>query len=264
MGYTYVISDIHGQLGFFEDILRKIDLQPDDKLYILGDVIDRGAHGIEILRRIMAMPNAEMLLGNHEFMMLDALGEPYEGIRTSTASAMELWYRNGGGKTHIGLYCLPKAQRREVLDYLKSRPMNIDVKAGGKEYRLVHAADIDFYGVDRERFRSETEYCVWDRKGLIPMARVSDKNYVFGHTGTFLIKPSANPKIIHKDNLIGIDCGCAIADGIYDPGIGMIKGRLGCIRLDDMHEFYSGNKSFRGSSKTVSARNTVKKGYNNG
>ena len=82
MGFTYVISDVHGHLDCFEAILEKINLQPDDRLYIFGDVIDRGFRG--------------MLLGNHEFMMLNALGEPYDGIRLSTIDSMELWYNNGG------------------------------------------------------------------------------------------------------------------------------------------------------------------------
>lgn len=62
---TYVLSDIHGNLQRFESILAQINLQPDDTLYILGDVIDRYPDGIKILRRIMKMPNARMLIGNH-------------------------------------------------------------------------------------------------------------------------------------------------------------------------------------------------------
>mgnify|MGYP003242918501 FL=1 len=93
MGFTYVLSDAHGHLDYFESVLAQIDLQPDDTLYVLGDVIDRGTHGIEILRRIIAMPNAKMLLGNHEFMMLNALGEPYDGERRNVSDSCELWYR---------------------------------------------------------------------------------------------------------------------------------------------------------------------------
>lgn len=33
MGFTYVISDVHGHLDCFEAILEKINLQPDDRLY---------------------------------------------------------------------------------------------------------------------------------------------------------------------------------------------------------------------------------------
>ena len=41
---------------------------------MLGDVIDRYPDGIKILRQIMQMPNAKMLIGNHEYMMLKAIG----------------------------------------------------------------------------------------------------------------------------------------------------------------------------------------------
>ena len=52
---TYVLSDIHGNLRRFESIMAQINLQPDDTLYVLGDVIDRYPDGIKILRRIMQM-----------------------------------------------------------------------------------------------------------------------------------------------------------------------------------------------------------------
>ena len=62
----YVLSDIHGNERRFNSVLEQINLQASDTLYILGDVIDRHPDGIRILRRIMDMPNAKMLLGNHE------------------------------------------------------------------------------------------------------------------------------------------------------------------------------------------------------
>ena len=42
----YVMSDIHGNLDRFEKVLKQIDLQDDDKVYILGDVIDRNPYFI--------------------------------------------------------------------------------------------------------------------------------------------------------------------------------------------------------------------------
>ena len=61
----YVMSDIHGMKDKFHFIMEKIKLKPDDKLYVLGDVIDRGKDGIEILLDLMDMDNATILLGNH-------------------------------------------------------------------------------------------------------------------------------------------------------------------------------------------------------
>ena len=42
--------------------MKQINLQPEDTLYVLGDVIDRNPDGIKILRKLMAMPNVKMLL----------------------------------------------------------------------------------------------------------------------------------------------------------------------------------------------------------
>ena len=69
----YVMSDIHGNSKRFDSVMEQINLQPEDSLYILGDVVDRYPDGIRILRRIMRMPNVKMLLGNHEYMMLEAM-----------------------------------------------------------------------------------------------------------------------------------------------------------------------------------------------
>ena len=47
----YVMSDIHGNSRRFNSIMKQINLQPEDTLYILGDVIDRYPDGIKILRQ---------------------------------------------------------------------------------------------------------------------------------------------------------------------------------------------------------------------
>ena len=92
----YVMSDIHGQKRRFDSVMKQINLQPDDTLYILGDVIDRNSDGIKILRQIMAMPNAKMLLGNHELMMMNALyyppSEDEEWPDLYYGPKLSLWY----------------------------------------------------------------------------------------------------------------------------------------------------------------------------
>ena len=84
----YVMSDIHGQKRRFDSVMRQIGLRAEDTLYVLGDVIDRNPDGIGILRRIMAMPNARMLLGNHELMMMNALYYPPRRMRTARDPTM--------------------------------------------------------------------------------------------------------------------------------------------------------------------------------
>ena len=87
---VYVLSDVHGRIDRFESILHQIDLNEDDRLYVLGDVIDRNAGGIELLFRLMRMPNATLLLGNHELMMRDCVVD---------GGDCELWLLNGGMTT---------------------------------------------------------------------------------------------------------------------------------------------------------------------
>lgn len=107
----YVMSDIHGNLKNFNSIMEQINLKESDTLYILGDVIDRYPDGIKILRKIMKMPNAKMLLGNHEYMMLNAI----ENDDEINASALELWYCNGGRCTHDCLIDIRKDIRKKYL-----------------------------------------------------------------------------------------------------------------------------------------------------
>lgn len=84
----YVMSDIHGQKRRFDSVMKQINLQPEDTLYVLGDVIDRNPDGIKILRQIMAMSNAKMLLGNHELMMMNALYYPPRRMRSGLNTTM--------------------------------------------------------------------------------------------------------------------------------------------------------------------------------
>ena len=80
---TYVLSDIHGNLQRFKSIMALINLQTNDTLYVLGDVIDRYAGGIKILRQIMRMPNAEMLIGKGDNAIGIDCGSGYEYGRLS-------------------------------------------------------------------------------------------------------------------------------------------------------------------------------------
>lgn len=66
----YVMSDIHGRIDLFNEMLDKINLQEGDKLYILGDSIDRGG-GLQVLFKIMELHEkglCELIWGNHEYI----------------------------------------------------------------------------------------------------------------------------------------------------------------------------------------------------
>ena len=234
---NYVISDIHGNMRHFRSVMKQIDLQQSDTLYVLGDVIDRHPDGLRILRALMQMPNTKMLLGNHEFMMLDALGVPYDGYSPVDADrSMEIWHRNGGDVTHQAWKHLRKTTRIEIVDYLNSLPLSFDLEINGKEYKLVHGSPIEMSEKGNHHYRSKEEFAVWHRIHWFDYTE-NHLILVFGHTPTWYYDYAEPLQIYISENKIGIDCGSGFTEDPNDPSVA--SGRLACLRLEDMREFYS-------------------------
>lgn len=232
---TYLLSDIHGNLRRFESIMKQIDLHPDDILYVLGDVIDRYPDGIKILRRIMKMPNARMLIGNHEYMMLKAIGhckDAAEEKENTNWREKRLWYRNGGIVTHKQLKYYRKDVRSDIFGFIRQLPTNLEIEVNGIKYKLVHASPeenyMNYYG-HAEDYKNSREFAIWDRWDE---AKPIPEGYVmiFGHTPTCYFQNTEPWSIWKSKQAIGIDCGG-----------GFEYGRLSCLRLEDMKEFYSEN-----------------------
>ena len=229
----YVMSDIHGNKRRFKSVLKQIDLQPEDTLYILGDVIDRHTHGIEILQYIMAQPNMKMLIGNHEYMMLNVLDPkpgffPFEDPRG-------LWYENWGEGTEKAFEKLSIDEKRELIAYLNALPYNIDIEVKGAPFKLVHAVPIEWFP-DLGGYYDEKEYAVWAR--IDPRKAINDYTLIFGHTTTCYYQSGTPMKVWYGNGIIGIDCGSGWPDH-SNKTTDHPQGRLACLRLDDMKEFYS-------------------------
>ena len=220
----YVLSDIHGDSAAFDVVKTMINLQPDDHLYVLGDVVDRGPDGIDLLRRIREMENATLLLGNHEYMMIKALRNLNDDW------AQRHWRRNGCEETRKHFFELNPGEREDLLQYVESLPVQTEVEVGGSPFVLVHAAPTEMYSLYNWHYEDEREFAVWHRLEL--KRAVSGKNVIFGHTPTVNVQRTEGSKmrIAHGDGMIDIDCGCAY------PQYG---GQLGCLRLEDFTEFYS-------------------------
>ena len=225
----YVLSDIHGNERRFESILKQIDLKSEDSLYVLGDVIDRYPGGIRILRMIMSMPNAKMILGNHEYMMLRALGYPCDG-NGDDGRALDHWYRNGGKVTHSHWKRIRKSLRQEMIRYLLDLPLSIDIDVNGQSYKLVHGAPTDEYR-NEPIHPSPTHFAVWKRWSRDDTFS-GDYTMIFGHTPTKYYQDDVPMKLWYGNRCIGIDCGCGYPAEAPE-------GRLACLRLDDGKVFYS-------------------------
>lgn len=69
-GRLIAIGDIHGCHREFEDLLDKLDLAKDDRLILLGDLINRGPDSGRVVELARKYATAS-LLGNHELRHLN-------------------------------------------------------------------------------------------------------------------------------------------------------------------------------------------------
>lgn len=231
----YVTSDLHGiSPAAFRQMLRSADFGEEDFLYVLGDVIDRGEYGAELLLELTQMPNAQLLLGNHEALLLacdfvfdEATEERLGQILPEQFMLLESWRENGGGPTLEGLRRLFHRDPELVegiLDYLRDAPMYEWVEAGGKDWLLVHAGLSNFRpGRLLEDYDPD--------ELLLERPRLTDRYFdhatvVFGHTPTSFYGPEYAGKMIRTDTWRCIDTGAAMG---HMPML---------LRLDDQREFY--------------------------
>lgn len=230
---TYVISDIHGEYEKYISMLEMIDLRDEDTLYVLGDVVDRGERPIDILRDMMLRPNVIPIVGNHELIAADILRDlMVEVTEENYATHVDLqmmkkimqWQRNGGDTTMKQFRALSGDEREYVLEYFDEfLPYEI-VSVGEQRFLLVHAGlggfregrPIEDYSLEELTF-SRPDY---EKKYFA----AEDVFVVSGHTPTLAV--SGKAEIYKSHGNILIDCGAAF------------DGRLACLRLDDMKEFY--------------------------
>jgi serine/threonine protein phosphatase 1 len=231
----YVTSDIHGNNNKFFELLELINFTKDDELYILGDIIDGYSGFAEILNFIIKSNNIFCIEGNHEQMMTQTLKNNNDKIR-------ELWFQNNGCDTLNLLEHFSLEKQNEYKDYIFNLKNHILLD---DHFILVHAGiqvpRMQIMKQDAAKILNSQDetFEVWARKEFFSNRALKGYKVIFGHTPTFMIstdlkQPFPEKQSIWYDNRfkdkICVDCG------ILFPYLG---GRLGCLRLDDMKEFYS-------------------------
>ena len=230
----YVMSDIHGDYPSFYDMLVKINFSAVDKLYILGDLVDKGPDNLCLLGVVRSMPNICMIKGNHEYL--------FERYLQGTVSA-ELWDACGGSTTRKEADGLTEEKRVDMLEYLKKLPVYKIVTAGDREYFLTHSG----YNADYDMFRTETglidikesveqavkadqeRYLFSNDIHYIPAALKFNKQIIVGHYPTIFIPGHEKYSIFFGKKYVDIDAG----NECRDEG-----GKLGCLCLDTGMEYY--------------------------
>lgn len=137
---TYCISDIHGRYDLLVALLEEIQLKNEDTLYILGDILDRGANPIKIITKLMEMPNAVCIVGNHEMMALECLKFLMQEVTDTNLEQLDekmldklmTWQYNGADTTIDEFRKLNREMQQLVLEFLEEFLPYEEVTVKGK------------------------------------------------------------------------------------------------------------------------------------
>ncbi|HUQ76550.1 MAG TPA: symmetrical bis(5'-nucleosyl)-tetraphosphatase [Burkholderiales bacterium] len=116
---TYAIGDVQGCFDELQTLLAKVGFAKGDRLWFVGDLVNRGPKSLEVLRFVRDLgERAAVVLGNHDLHLVTQ----HEGFERPR-------------KDDTVDDVLEASDRRELVDWLRTRPM---MHADGA-YAMVHA-----------------------------------------------------------------------------------------------------------------------------
>lgn len=204
---VYAVGDIHGSLAQFDALVTAIEADDaardpaDTTIVLLGDLIDRGpdsAGVIRAARALQARRKVRILMGNHEEMLLDALG---------SEEVLKHFLRYGGRETALSYLSDPAAYHQaditETLALMRAavpsadiaflRSLEDQVQIG--DYLFVHAGVRPDVALDQQKLADLR----WIREPFLSHSGSFGPVVVHGHT------IFEAPQV--RSNRIGIDTG---------------------------------------------------------
>jgi bis(5'-nucleosyl)-tetraphosphatase (symmetrical) len=125
---TYAIGDVQGCFDELQRLLREVSFGSRDRLWFVGDLVNRGPKSLEVLRFVRNLGDrAVVVLGNHDLHLISQ----YEGAERT---------RNDDTLAQV----LGAADAGELVDWLRTRPM---MHAEG-DYAMVHAGLLPQWSID--------------------------------------------------------------------------------------------------------------------
>lgn len=171
MPRTFIIGDIHGCCNTFQRlVLDEIRIRKSDKIYCLGDYIDRGPYSKGVIDFILSLRKSgyhiHTLRGNHEQMLLNS---------TKNEKAYAHWIRNGGDKT-LESYSAHSIEEMEAshLDFFRHTQHYIR----NTDFILAHA------GLNFELANpfADKQSMLWIRNFPVDLNYLDGKLLIHGHT----------------------------------------------------------------------------------
>ncbi|GKU78412.1 metallophosphoesterase family protein [Paenibacillus sp. L3-i20] len=212
MKRTLMISDIHGCIDPFNDLLKKIEYDSSrDQLILIGDYVDRGPNSREVVDRVIDLVENHRVIalrGNHDQRFVDLVRQ--------NSSEIQHKFMDHGGRETIKSYCSDimtnaaesleslichiRGQYSKHISFLSQLPLHYE----DEKHIYVHAGINPAY----PNWKEQPDYDFMYIKGAFYQANLQlEKTVVFGHTRTVELHNS--PNIWFGQGKIGIDGGCA-------------------------------------------------------
>lgn len=210
MSRKLFIGDIHGCLTTFEALLDKMNFSKSDKLYLVGDYIDRGPDSKGVIDKIIKLKNQDYkvvaIRGNHEQMLVN----DYE------AETLKGWYSNADEQLlrSFGIKNL-RDFPTEYLQFCKKLPLY----HSEDEFIMVHAG-LNF---DHKNPLESEKDLLWIRDWSQNIDRewLGNRIIIHGHTMQSKQETEDQFKNLVEDQVIDIDCGAVVSK---DPQLGHLCG----------------------------------------
>lgn len=183
---TFACSDLHGRYDLFKQI--QDFLEYDDRLFIIGDIFDRGPDGWKIYQAIKTDPRINLLAGNHELLAAYGLAE---WLKYGCGGYdFTIWVDYNGGYytfksilNDLGIpsfYDFANSAQNSAITKLINDLKNLPIK-----WEYINKDDIHIHLVHSGKWESIiTDDCLWDRTHLNKVTWIGAKNelIVHGHT----------------------------------------------------------------------------------
>ncbi len=130
---TYAIGDLQGCHAEFVELLETLDFDPRrDRLWLAGDLVNRGPGSLDCLREVISLGDAATtVLGNHDLHLLAVARGGADLNRKDTLDDI-----------------LAAPDREGLLDWLQSRPLLVR-ETHGQEVVMTHAGLLPRWSLDQ-------------------------------------------------------------------------------------------------------------------
>ena len=169
----YVIGDIHGGSQTLQALLDQLNPKHDDRIYLLGDYIDRGPDSKGVLYIIIDMQESgydvRPIRGNHEDMLIRNFSQDHDLFSCQ-------WTKNWGQKTLFSFGVKkPEDIPLRYRKFLASLPYCYEEG----EFILVHAG-VDL-GLDDPVNDTRVEHMAWGSTVIPEDGYKGDRRVICGH-----------------------------------------------------------------------------------